>query len=63
MVKNPPANVGDIRHGFDLWVEKIPWRRAWQPTPVFLPGGSHGRRSLAGYSPQGHTESDTTEVT
>ena len=38
------------------------WRRAWQPTPVFLPGKSHGRRSLAGYSPWGHKESDTTEL-
>ena len=40
---------------------KIPWRRAWQPTPIFLPGESHGERNLAGYSPQG--ESDMTEVT
>ena len=39
---------------FDPWVEKIPWRRKWQPTPVFLPGESHGQRSLAGYSPWGH---------
>ena len=39
------------------------WRRKWQPTPVFLPGESHGRRSLVGCSPWGHTESDTTEVT
>ena len=37
--------------GFDPWVRKIPWRRKWQPTPVFLPGKSHGQRSLAGYSP------------
>ena len=37
------------RHGFDAWVEKICWRRALQPTPVFLPGESHGQRSLAGY--------------
>ena len=36
------------------WVRKIPWRRAWQPTPVFLPGESHGQRSLVGYRPQGH---------
>ena len=36
---------------FDLWVGKIPWRRAWQPTPVFLPGESHEQRSLVGYSP------------
>ena len=43
------------------WVGKTPWGRAWQPTPVFLPGEFHGRRSLAGYSPWGHKESDTTE--
>ena len=47
---------------FDPWVEKIPWRRAWQPTPVFLPGGSPGQRSLAGYNPWGHTELNTTEM-
>ena len=47
--------------GFAPWVGKIPWRRKWQPTPVFLPGESHGQRSLAGYSPWGHKESDTTE--
>ena len=46
---------------FDPWVGKIPWRRAWKPTPVFLPGESQGQKSLAGYSPWGHTESDTTE--
>ena len=51
------------RHWFDLWVGKIPWRRAWQPTPVFLPGELHGQRSLAGYSPQDCKESDMTEVT
>ena len=39
------------------------WRRKWQPTPVFLPGKSHGQRSLVGYSPQGSKESDTTEET
>ena len=39
------------RCGFDLWVGKIPWRRAWQPTPIFLPGESQGLRSLVGYSP------------
>ena len=49
-MKNLPANAGDII-GFDPWVRKISWRRAWQPTPVFLPGESHGYRSLAGYSP------------
>ena len=47
--------------GFDPWIGKIPWRRKWQPAPVFLPGESHGRRSLASYSPQGRKESDTTE--
>ena len=41
------------RLGFDPWVGKIPWRRKWQPTPVFLPGESHGWRSLVGYSPWG----------
>ena len=41
------------RHGFDSWVGKIPWRRAWQPMPVFLPGESHGQRSLVGYIPWG----------
>ena len=49
---------------FDPWVRKIPWRRAWQPTPVFLPGESPGgHRSLAGYSPWGCKELVTTEVT
>ena len=43
-----------MRHRFDPWLRKIPWRRAWQSTPVFLPGESHGQRSLAGYSPWGH---------
>ena len=47
---------------FNLWVRKIPWRRAWQRTPVFLPGEFHGQRSLAGYSPWGHKKSDTTEA-
>jgi len=46
---------------FDPWVGKIPWRRKWQPTPVFLPGEPHGQRSLEGYSPWVHKESDTTE--
>ena len=49
------------RPRFDPWVVKIPWRGKWQPTPVFLPGKSHGQKSLASYSPWGHTESDTTE--
>ena len=49
------------RHGFDPWVRKIPWRSKWQPPPVFLPGKSHGQRSLMGYNPQGHKELDTAE--
>ena len=49
------------RPGFDPWVGKIPWGRKWQPTPVLLPGESHGGRSMIGYSPWGHKESDTTE--
>ena len=48
VVKNLPASK---RCGFDPWVEMIPWRREWQSTPVFLPGKSHGQRSLMGYSP------------
>ena len=63
VVQNPPANAGDMRHGFDPWVGKIPWRRAWKPISVSLPGESHGQRSLVGYSPRGHKELDTTEVT
>ena len=51
VIKNPLANAGNA--GFDPWVGKIPWRRAWQPTPVFLLEESHGQRSLAGYSPWG----------
>ena len=43
---------------FDPWVRKVPWRRKWLPTPVFLPGGSHGQRSLAGYSSRVAKESD-----
>ena len=61
--KESGCNAGDLglRLGFNPWVRKIPWRRAWQPTPVFLPGESQGQRSLAGYSPWGHKEPDTTE--
>ena len=43
------------------WVRKTPWRRKWQPTPVFLPGESRGQRSLVGYNPKGHKELDVTE--
>ena len=49
------------RHGFDPWVGKVPWRRAWQPTPVFSPGEFRGQRSLVGYSPEGHKEVNKTE--
>ena len=51
------------RHGFNPWVGRIPWRREWQPTPIFLPGESHGQRSLAGYSPRNCKESDSVEHT
>ena len=49
------------RCGFNPWVGKIPWRREWLLTPVFLPGEFHGQRSLVGYSPWGCKEADTTE--
>ena len=61
VVKNTPANAGDIRDKGRRLVKKIPWRRKWQPTPVFLPGESHGQRSPAGYSLWGRNELDTTE--
>ena len=56
-VKNPPAMQ---RSGFDPWVGKIPWQRKWQPTPVFLPGKSHGGGAW-GAAVHGVAESDTTE--
>ena len=60
MVKSLLANVGDAeRPEYDPWVRKIPWRRKWQTTPVFLPGKSHGQKSLGGYSPC--KKSDMTE--
>ena len=49
--KNPAANAADMRHGFNHWVRKVSWRRKWQPTPVFLPGKSHGHKNLPGYNP------------
>ena len=49
VVKNPSANAGDASS-----IRKIPWRSKWQPTPVFLPGKSHGQTSLVGYGPWGH---------
>ena len=51
VIKNLPANSRDRRYRFDPWVRKSPWRRKWQPTPVFLPGKSHGQRRLVGYCP------------
>ena len=57
-VKNPPA-------GQDTWIRSLGqedlWKRKWQPTPVLLPGESHGKRSLVGYSPWGRKELDTTK--
>ena len=65
MVKNPPANARDARdtdpRHRSSQVGKILWSGKWQPPPVFLPGESHGQRSLVGYSPWGRKESDTTE--
>ena len=49
------------RYGFSPWLGKIPWRKKWQPTPVFFSVKSHGQRNLAGCSPWGHKESDMTE--
>ena len=49
------------RRGFHPWVGKIPWRRAWPPTPLFLPGECYGQRSLVGYTPWGRKGLDTTE--
>ena len=57
--KESTCNVGDV--GSDPWVRKIHWRREWQPTPVFLPGESHGQGSLVGYSPWGCKELNTVE--
>ena len=63
-IKNLPANAGDARDSGSVpgtWIGKIPWRRAWQLTPVFLHRKFHGQRSLAGYNIWGHKESDMTE--
>ena len=59
VVKNLPANAGDVRCGFDPWVRKIPWNKKWYPIPVFLPGKFHGERSTVGYRPWDRGESDT----
>ena len=63
VVKNVPTVKGDITDVGSISVRKIPWRKAWQPTPVFLPRDSHGQRSLVGYRPWGRKEWDTTEAT
>ena len=63
LVKNLPASAGDIRDvGWIPELGRFPWRRKWQPTSVFLPGESHGQRSLAGYSPYSCQELDMTEM-
>ena len=58
MVENQP-DVQETR--VQSRIRKIPWRREWQPTPVFLPGEFHGQGSVAGYSPWGRKQLDTTE--
>ena len=62
MIKNPPA----MQELQEMQVRSLGWeaslRRVWQPIPVFLPGESHGQRSLAGYRPWGHKESDMIEM-
>ena len=60
-VKSPPASAGAKGYTGSPWVGKIPWRRKWLPIPVSVPGESDGQRTLAGYSPGGHKESDRTE--
>ena len=60
--KNLPAIQETQEMQFDPWVGKILWRRVWQPIPAFLPGESRVQRNLVGYSPYGHTESDTPEA-
>ena len=52
--KEPACNAGDRKRGFNPWVRKIPWRRKWQPTPVFLPEKSHGQRSQSTTTYQWH---------
>ena len=63
VLKNPPANAGDIDTDLIRGSGKIPWRGKWQPTPVFLPGKPRGQGSLAGYRPWNHIELDTTKTT
>ena len=59
--KEPACHAGDSGDMGSILGREDPWRRKWQPTPVFLPGKSHGQRSLEGYSPWGHKELDMTE--
>jgi len=59
--KESACNLQCRRPRFDPQVRKIPWRRKWQSSPVFLPGKFHGQKSLVGYSPWGHKKSDMTE--
>ena len=61
MPETQETQVPDTYRRHNPWVGKIRWRRAWEPTPVFLPRECHGQRNLAGYSPWGRKESDTTE--
>ena len=61
VVRYLPTDAGDMRLRFNPWVERIPWRRKWQPTPVFLPGKFPGQRCLVGYSPWSDKELDMTE--
>jgi len=62
LVAQTIKNVSAIwETGYEPWVGKIPWRRKWQPTSIFLPGEFHGQRSLGGYSLWGCKESDMTE--
>ena len=61
IASNGTWSVYDSKPWFSPWIGKTPWRRKWQPTPVLLPGKSHGQRNLVGYSPWGCKELDTTE--
>ena len=62
MVKNLPVKAGDKRHGFDPGVRKIPWKRAWQPTPVFLPGVAPWTEEPGKLQSMGSQDSGMTEA-
>ena len=62
-IKDLPVMQEMGRHGFNPWVGKIPWRKKWQLSPVFLSGESGEQRNLVGYSPRGLQDSDMTEAT